>query len=204
MNFARDLVDAAPAERLAMVALDRDGGRREIAFGEVADRSSRLASTLAAGGVRPGDVVMTVIGNRPEWVHAMVACFRIGAVALPCTEQLRAKDLRTRMEKAGPRLVLTDERDLEEVERSGFDGPVLTVPDEGLFDADPAPAVDLGPDDPALITFTSGTAGEPKPIRPRPRHPPRPSGQAQHRVGAPPGGPGWGPAGGGWAECGRH
>src|SRR3954468_2077055 len=56
MNFARDLVDAAPADRLAMVALDRDGGRREITFGEVSDRSSRLASTLAARGVARGDV----------------------------------------------------------------------------------------------------------------------------------------------------
>ena len=41
---------------------------------------------------------MTLIGNRPEWVFAMVACFRIGAVVLPCTEQLRAKDLRLRLE----------------------------------------------------------------------------------------------------------
>src|SRR4051794_33417841 len=204
MNFARDLVDAAPAERLAMVALDRDGGRREIAFGEVADRSSRLASTLAAGGVRPGDVVMTVIGNRPEWVHAMVACFRIGAVALPCTEQLRAKDLRTRMEKAGPRLVLTDERDLEEVERSGFDGPVLTVPDERLFDADPAPAVDLGPDDPALITFTSGTAGEPKPIRHGQRYLPGQSVQAEHCFGARAGDLCWCTAASGWSKSARN
>ena len=37
---------------------------------------------------------MTLIGNRPEWVLTMVACFRIGAVALACNEQLRAKDLR--------------------------------------------------------------------------------------------------------------
>ena len=45
---------------------------------------------------------MTLIGNRPEWVYAMVACFRIGAVALPCTEQLRPADLRARMEAVEP------------------------------------------------------------------------------------------------------
>ena len=38
---------------------------------------------------------MTLIGNRPQWVLTMVACFRIGAVVLPCNEQLRAKDLRS-------------------------------------------------------------------------------------------------------------
>ena len=48
MNFARDVVDAAPAERLALVELARDGRRREWTFGEVAERSARLAGALAA------------------------------------------------------------------------------------------------------------------------------------------------------------
>ena len=48
-------------------------------------------------GIGRGDVVMTLIGNRPEWVLGMLACFRLGAVVLPCTEQLRAKDLRLRI-----------------------------------------------------------------------------------------------------------
>ena len=78
---------------------------------------------------------MTVIGNRPEWVEAMVACFRIGAVALPCTEQLRPKDLRARMDLAEPRAVVADERDADAVREAGFDGPLLTIPDESLYDA---------------------------------------------------------------------
>ncbi|MCA1656822.1 MAG: AMP-binding protein, partial [Actinobacteria bacterium] len=85
MNFARDVVDAAPPGRRALVEISREGARREHSFGEVADRSRRLAGTLAAHGVGRGDVVMTLIGNRAEWVHALVACFRLGAVALPCT-----------------------------------------------------------------------------------------------------------------------
>ena len=43
MNFARDVVDAAPADARALVELARDGSRREFTFGEVADASSRLA-----------------------------------------------------------------------------------------------------------------------------------------------------------------
>ncbi len=70
MNFAAEVVDAAGPERLALVELRRDGSRREWSFGEVADRAARLAGTLAARGVERGDVVMTVIGNRPEWVRA--------------------------------------------------------------------------------------------------------------------------------------
>ena len=58
---------------------------------------------------------MTLIGNRPEWVMAMVACFRIGAVALPCNEQLRAHDLCLRLAAASPQVILADERDLGEL-----------------------------------------------------------------------------------------
>ena len=86
---------------------------------------------------------MTLIGNRPEWVYAMVACWRLGAVAQPCTEQLRPADLRARMEKVEPRAFVADERDAELVAEAGFDGPVLTVPDERLFEADAAPAAEL-------------------------------------------------------------
>jgi acyl-coenzyme A synthetase/AMP-(fatty) acid ligase len=167
MNFAIDLVDAAPAGRLALVALARDGRRSEITFGEVSGRTSRLAGALAARGIGRGDVVMTMIGNRPEWVYAMVACFRIGAVALPSTEQLRANDLRARFDKVEPRLVISDERNLATIAASGYSGDVIAVPDERLVESAPAPAVDLSPTDPALITFTSGTSGDPKPIRGR-------------------------------------
>ena len=140
MNFARDVVDAAPPDRPALVALGRDGSRREIAFGVVADRSARLAGTLLARGVGPGDVVLTLIGNRAEWVEAMIACFRIGAVVLPCNEQLRAHDLRLRLAVAEPALILADERNLPELEGAGPTCAVLTVPEEGLYAAAPAPA----------------------------------------------------------------
>ena len=49
---------------------------------------------------------------------------------------------------------------------AGFDGEILVLPDDRLLDGcEPAPAAQLGPEDPALIVFTSGTSGEPKPIR---------------------------------------
>src|SRR5258707_13299420 len=107
---------------------------------------------------------MTLIGNRPEWVLAMVACFRIGAVALACNEQLRAKDLRMRLDAAEPKLVVADERDLAELSGAKPGCPVLTIPDEAAYNAEPAEPVELDPSDPCLITFTSGTTGEPKGI----------------------------------------
>ena len=207
MNFARDVVDATPGDRLALVELARDGSRREWSFGEVAKRSARLAGTLVERGVRPGDTVMTLIGNRPDWVSAMVACFRIGAVVLPCTEQLRARDLALRLEVARPKVVLADERNNAELEaaRGGWDGfLVLSTPDESLYAGDPPPAVDLAPDAPCLITFTSGTAGEPKAVLHAQRYLAGQRVQAEHWLGAREGELVWCTAASGWSKSARN
>ena len=105
-NFAVDVVQRAPADRLAIVELARDGARREWSFGDVARGALALAAAMhAEHGVRRGDIVLTLVGNQPDWVIAMVACFRQGYVVLPCNEQLRAKDLRLRLDVCPPALV---------------------------------------------------------------------------------------------------
>ncbi len=145
MNFARDVVDAAPADARAMVEIARDGRRREFTFGEISDASARLAGTLSGHGVGRGDVVLTLIGNRPQWVLAMVACFRIGAVVLPCNEQLRAGDLRARLDAAAPRLVIADERNAAELSAAGVDCQVLLIPDPSLLASEPGTARSSSP-----------------------------------------------------------
>ena len=203
MNFSRDIVEKAPPGRLAILELARDGSRKEWSFGEVADRSARLAGTLAARGVRRGDIVMTVIGNRPEWVLTMVACFRIGAVALACNEQLRAKDLGLRMEAANPKLIVAHERNATEIEAACPDCPALWVGDLGRA-AEPAPPVDLSPTDPCLITFTSGTTGEPKGVVHGQRYLPGQRLQAEHWLGAREGDLVWCTAASGWSKSARN
>ena len=204
MNFTRDVVDAAPPSRRALLSLSSEAKRSELTFGEIAGGAARLAGTLAARRVGRGDVVMTVVGNRPEWVLALLACFRIGAVALPCTPQLRSADLRARMDAAEPRLVIADMRTTETVRAAGFTGPVLTVPDERLFDSPPAPAAELAPDEPALIVFTSGTSGTPKPIRHGQRYLTGQSVQAEHWFGAREGELAWCTAASGWSKSARN
>ncbi|MFZ0088970.1 MAG: AMP-binding protein [Solirubrobacteraceae bacterium] len=212
MNFARDVVNAARAGERALVAIDRAGRRSELTFAEVSDRSARLAGTLAACGVGRGDIVMTLIGNRPEWVLTMVACFRIGAVALPCNEQLRANDLRQRLAAASPKLVVADERNQDELAAaapdtaaaSGTHTRMILIPDESIFNAPPAPAVDLAPTDPCLITFTSGTTGEAKGIVHGQRYLPGQRLQAAHWLGARPGDLVWCTAASGWSKSARN
>ncbi|MFL5820992.1 MAG: acyl-CoA synthetase [Solirubrobacteraceae bacterium] len=204
MNFARDVVDAAASDGRALVEIAADGARREHRFGELADRSARLAGTLASRGVGRGEVVMTLVGNRPEWVYTMVACFRLGAVALPCTEQLRSRDLRHRLEAARPALIVADERDLGELSAARPQCEVLTVPDPSLWEAQPLPVVDLDPHDPCLITFTSGTAGEPKGVLHGQRYLAGQRLQARHWLDARPGDLVWCTAASGWSKSARN
>jgi len=164
VNFARDVVEAAPPGRRAIVALGRDGSRREWTMGEIARFAGTVAAHLHELRVRRGDVVLTLLGNQPEWVLTMVACFRQGYVVLPCTEQLRANDLRLRLEVAQPRLVVADERNAAVLSGAGWDGPTVWGPWGEWPRRDPPPPAELAADDPCLITFSSGTAGEPKAV----------------------------------------
>jgi acyl-coenzyme A synthetase/AMP-(fatty) acid ligase len=208
VNFAREIVDASPTERLALVELARDGARREWSFGLVAERSARMAGALQALGVGRGDIVMTLIGNRPEWVLGMLACFRLGAVVLPCTEQLRAKDLRLRIDTVSPALILADERNRKELEAAlagaGAGLSVAYVPDDRLFAAEPVSTVELGDQDPCLITFTSGTAGEPKAVVHAQRYLDGQRVQAENWLGAREGELVWCTAASGWSKSARN
>ena len=209
MNFTTDVIDSAPPGARALVEVARDGRRREWTFAEVADASARLAGAFATRGVVRGAVVMTLIGNRPEWVLTMVACFRIGAVALPCNEQLRAKDLRQRLAVARPQLIVADERNAGEL-TAALDAEgdlkceVILIPDAALLDHEPAPAVELDARDPCLITFTSGTTGEAKGIVHGQRYLPGQQLQASHWLDARPGDLVWCTAASGWSKSARN
>jgi acyl-coenzyme A synthetase/AMP-(fatty) acid ligase len=208
MNYAVDVVEAAGPDGLAMVELARDGTRREHTFGAVAVAARATAARLHERGVRRGDTVLTLAGNRPDWVVAMIACFRQGYVVLPCTEQLRAKDLQLRLEVTRPAAVVADERNAAVLGEAGWDGPTIWGP--GVMDwpadeADAAPApADLAPLDPCLVTFTSGTAGEPKAVLHGQRYLDGQAVQAEHWLGARPGDLVWCTAASGWSKSARN
>ncbi len=114
MNFV-ELMEASPASRLGIVAVDAESSRRDWYFGELIARSAGLSGAFAARGVKRGDVVMTLVGNRIEWVLSLLACWRMGAVALPCSTQLRRHDLEVRVAAANPALRVGEDRLLAEL-----------------------------------------------------------------------------------------
>ena len=113
MNFIEDVVERFAFARPALIEVSADGEFRRHSFGELFARSAGLSGALAARGVKRGDVVMTLTGSRPEWVIALLACWRMGAVALPCNPQLRRKDLELRVAAANPVLAVGERRYLE-------------------------------------------------------------------------------------------
>jgi len=204
-NYVRDIVEAAPAEAPALVELARDGARRMWTFGEIGAAAARLAGHLQRHGVGKGDVVLIWLGNRAEWVLAMLACFRLGAVAAACPEQLRANDLRRRIEAATPLLLIADERNREELARLAPSQPVLWIPDDSLWQSGaPAPAAELDPSDPCLVTFTSGTSGTAKAVLHLQRYLAGQALQAEHWMGVGRGDVVWCTAASGWSKSARN
>jgi acyl-coenzyme A synthetase/AMP-(fatty) acid ligase len=207
VNFIEDVLERAPASTLGIVAIDAWGNRREWHYGELIARSAGLSGAMATRGVGSGDAVMTLVGSRIEWVLAMLACFRMGAVAMPCNPQLRRTDLEVRVRGANPRLCIGEEELLGELP----DGvPAMTMAevadslDEDRPQETPAEVADLDPGDPAVIIFTSGTTGHPKGVVYPQRYLSGQRLQAEHWVGARKGELGWCTAAPGWSKSTRN
>jgi acyl-coenzyme A synthetase/AMP-(fatty) acid ligase len=207
VNFVEDVLESFVASRPALVTIDRDGERRVWHFGELIARSGGLSGAFAARGVRRGDVVMTLVGNRIEWVLAMLACWRMGAVAMPCNTQLRRGDLETRIRVANPVLCVGEDGPLGELP----DGipymtmdEVQTVMDEDRPQEAPVEPVDLDPEDGTLVLFTSGTTGEPRGALHVQRYLPGQRLQAAHWFGSEEGELAWCTAASGWAKSARN
>jgi acyl-coenzyme A synthetase/AMP-(fatty) acid ligase len=207
VNFAEEILERFPASKPALVALDSDGNREVWHFGELIARSAGLSGALAARDVRRGDAVMTLVANRPEWVLAMLTCFRLGAVAMPCNVQLRRPDLEHRAAAANPKLAIGEERYLDELP-NGIPymslGELADVLDEDLPQEAPVEPVDLDPDDPAVIIFTSGTTGKPRGVVYPQRYLTGQRLQAEHWFGAREDELAWCTAATGWSKSARN
>ena len=160
-NFTRDVVDRA--EGRAIVFVGRDGATREVSFAEVSARAARWTNLLRRRGVERGDRVLVLLGKTPEWSAAMCGCVKAGAVAIPCSEMLRAKDLDFRVRHSGAGLLVATESARDELDRMDAEVEVVTVEAARLEDEpDRADAADTLATDTALILYTSGTTKDPK------------------------------------------
>lgn len=203
-NALRDLLAQRPAGDLALVTLDASGARREWSFGALQAASGSLAGHFVERGVRPGSVVLTLVGSTIDYALTMLACLRLGAAMLPCSEQLRPKDLALRLERAAPTLAVCDARNRAALDAAAPRCPVLTVPDESLWVGPTPEYADLAPTDPAFVLFTSGTTGEPKLVTHGQRYVTGQRLQAREWLAAQPGELMWSTAAPGWSKSTRN
>lgn len=207
MNFIEDVMERSPASRLGIVAVDAEGNRRNWYFGELIARSAGLSGAFAARGVKRGDVVMTLVGNRIEWALALLACWRMGAIALPCSPQLRRHDLELRASAAAPALCVVAEEMLgglpDEVPTMTL-AEVAETLDEDRPQETPAAIEQMDAEDPALIVFTSGTTGEPRGVVHPYRYLTGQQAQAEHWLGSRPGELAWCTTAPGWSKSARN
>jgi acyl-coenzyme A synthetase/AMP-(fatty) acid ligase len=207
VNFIEDVLERSPASRLGVVAIDAEGNRRDWYFGELIAQSAGLSGAFAARGVKRGDVVMTLVGNRIEWVLSLLACWRMGAVALPCSTMLRRQDLALRAAAAEPKLCVGEDALLAELPDGVMTmtmDEVAAALDEDLPQETPAPVEAMDAEDPALIVFTSGTTGEPRGVVHGYRYLRGQQGQADHWFGARKGELAWCTTATGWSKSARN
>jgi malonyl-CoA/methylmalonyl-CoA synthetase len=158
--------------RVALRAESAAGGRVEIPYGELFDRSRRLAAGLAARGVATGDRVAFFLGNRPEFVVSYLAVLALGAVVVPINLAYRRREVAHILGDAEPHLLLTEESQLPVLaeltagERGGVevilagDLDAVAAHPPGVSSGRTGPVVDG--DDLALLLYTSGTTGRSK------------------------------------------
>ena len=207
MNFIEDVIQRFPFSQEAVIAIDAEGQRKVHCFSHLFARSLGLSGAMLDRGVRRGDVVLTLVGDRIEWVITMLACFRMGAVAFPCNPQLTREDLARRASKVSPALAVGEERYLGSLP----DGipymdmaDLARVFDEDLDQATPAASADLEPGDPALIIFTSGSTGMPKAVLHSQSYLAGQALQSREWFGALPGELAWCTASPGWSKSSRN
>jgi acyl-CoA synthetase (AMP-forming)/AMP-acid ligase II len=138
-----------------------DDGQRRVTYCDLASRTHKLATALAARGVQRGDRLAVLSENRAEYLEVFLAAARIGAIVACQNQRLAAPELAHCLALVEPVAVLASPRHAERVrERAPI---VFGAAYEALLSTDaPRPASAVDPEDPLLILHTSGTTGMPK------------------------------------------
>ena len=117
-NFACDVVDEYARlcpEKRALVWCNSVGDEKIVTFGELSALANRTVAFLTDAGINRGDYVMTMLNRRWEYWVVAVACCKLGAVLIPATHLLTAKDIAYRCNSAGVKmLIATAEADVIE------------------------------------------------------------------------------------------
>ncbi len=153
-------------------------GRRSVTYGDLLERTGRLAGHLADLGVGPGQSVAILLPNSVDWVEACFAIARAGAVSVPISYESSEPEILYRLTDADCRAIVTTDERSELVARLRTEVPGLAttiLTDRGAQRGDGLRFASLARtapksqprdpstiDEPAFIIYTSGTTGRAK------------------------------------------
>ena len=150
-------------------------GDRVITYAALDAESNAFADACADLGVGPGDRVLMMVSDRPQFFVAFLGTIKAGAVAVALNLRLSPEDLMFTLDDSACRLFVVDPQFLDTYEQvsAGLARPpavVVTEPAPGYrsFDevmkgrATTFEVVPMAPDDMAFWMYTSGTTGQPK------------------------------------------
>ncbi|MUL66594.1 acyl-CoA synthetase [Mycobacterium sp. CBMA 234] len=164
-------VFAQARRRSTAIALRRCDGTSVVRYGQLISEVDRLAAALGSHGVSSGSRVLVVSDNGPETYLSVLACARLGAIAVMVDRNVPPAAVRRFGEVTEPSVVLLPPAvEPATVAESLPQVPAITVDiGSGTTESggDAAPVVrqgELGEDDPLAMIFTSGTTGEPKAV----------------------------------------
>ena len=182
-NFAFDLVDALAEkdpEKLAMLHISRDHTERRFTFKDMKKASAQCANYFKSLGIKKGDRVMLVLKRHYQFWFAMLGLNKLGAIAIPATNQLQEHDFEYRFQSAGVSAILctADGDTAHQVDLAAEHCPTLkhkiivngeregwrTFDEEYTLFSSHFNRTEDSPcgDDLLLMFFTSGTSGYPK------------------------------------------
>jgi acetyl-CoA synthetase len=168
---------AADAARVCLYWEDESGATAVWTYRELQQQASRLANALNALGVSRGDRVGIILPQRPETVVTHMACYMMGAVAMPLSILFGPEALEYRLQNSESAVVFVDPAslpnllpirdrlpDLRHVVGVAGAAEAGVTPWEALLAkaASDFTPVDTDAEDPALLVYTSGTTGPPK------------------------------------------
>jgi len=170
IDLAAMLCDRHPADAIAFSVIQSDLSSVDLTYGELGERSRRVAAALASIGVRPGDRVATLMGKSEEYVVTVLGLWRAGAIHVPLFTAFAPPAIAQRLDGSGTKVVVCDagqRSKLEPSEDVPADAPwqVVTageLPGVAAMDPADAPQVARTGDTEFIRLFTSGTTGTPK------------------------------------------
>ncbi|MFB3917475.1 MAG: acyl-CoA synthetase [Terriglobales bacterium] len=165
LNITYECVDRHPARKVAIRLKRDDGGTETYTFGQLRYLSSQVANMLQRRGINRGDRVALILGPSIQYYAAFFGTLRRGAVAVPCYALLGPDGIEHRLKTSGARTAIISE------ERKHCVPPGLVsdlITSEELLDLIAKESTcyeaDTSADTLALIQFSSGTTGQPKPL----------------------------------------